>query len=226
MQKTTFSLILLLLLVAGGVYAQQQKHTQRELTEVKDLMTGFFSTKNQWQEDTAYFYITLCMQPLWPESAPGYWLYVEQAAFAAPDRPYRQRVYHLFLHPNDDVIVSKVYEMVDPAYFVGACHDRGLLDLLTPEMLMERPGCELLLTRTADKVFAGATLPGACLSGWRGAAWVSSDVTITPDGLITWDRGWNEQGVQVWGPEDGGYRFDRIKHEEEPEDDFLLDENP
>jgi hypothetical protein len=32
-------------------------------------------------------------------------------------------------------------------------------------------------------------------------------VTIWPDRLISWDRGWNDKGQQVWGAEKGGYIF-------------------
>jgi hypothetical protein len=48
----------------------------------------------------------------------------------------------------------------------------------------------LYLTRTIDLTFADLTPKGKCLSSWRGASWVSSDVTITTEGLTSWDRGW------------------------------------
>ena len=218
MQKSTLILLAFLFLV-GITRAQEspETYTDEDLREVRELMTGFFSTKNQWEQDTSYFYIRLCMQPLWPESDAGYWLYVEQAAYASPDRPYRQRVYHLYLHSSGESVVSKVYEIDDPDYFVGACTEPQLLDVMTPERLVDRPGCELYLTRADDGTFHGSTREGTCLSTWRGASWVSSDVVIDKSGLNTWDRGWDKQGNLVWGPEEEGYRFDREVEEEEEE---------
>jgi hypothetical protein len=29
--------------------------------------------------------------------------------------------------------------------------------------------------------------------------------------MISWDQGWNDQGVQVWGAEKGGYEFLRAQ---------------
>lgn len=184
-------------------------YSEKDLSDLKNMMTGFFSTEAQATEDTSYFHIRLCMQPLWEERTDGYWLYVEQAAYASMLRPYRQRVYHLYLSQGDTALVSKVYEIEDPMLFAGGCSDKSLLNLLTPDLLIERPGCELYLQRVSKERFEGSTLPGSCLSSWRGAAWVSSDVIILPTGLTSWDRGWDEQGELVWGPEEGGYRFDK-----------------
>ena len=193
------------------VLAQEKQLSEKDLAELKNLMTGFFSTEAQSLEDTSYFHIRLCMKPLWLERQDGYWLYVEQAAFRSLDRPYRQRVYHLYRDKEKNALVSKVYEIEDPGRFVGGCSDLSVLSGLGFEALIERPGCELFLKRDSENSFSGSTIDGACLSTWRGAAWVSSDVTVSPQGLISWDRGWDEKNQLVWGPEDEGYRFDRME---------------
>ena len=45
----------------------------------------------------------------------------------------------------------------------------------------------------------------------RGASYASSIVTLTPKYLLSWDRGYNKEGEQVWGAEKGGYMFRKIK---------------
>jgi CpeT protein len=195
------------------VYTQtgtNSKLTNEDLLEIKNLMTGFFSTEAHSIEDTSYFHIRLCMHPIWEERHDGHWLYVEQAAFASMDKPYRQRVYHLFLNDDSQSIVSRVYEIENPAPLVGSCNNPSLLSNLKFENLIPRPGCELFLSRTMDMAFVGSTLKGACLSSWRGASWVSSDVSITTEGLTSWDRGWDAENNHIWGPENGGYRFEKI----------------
>lgn len=50
-----------------------------------------------------------------------------------------------------------------------------------------------------------------CPSDRKGAAYATSEVTITPERLLSWDRGYNEKDEQVWGAEKGGYEFVKLK---------------
>jgi len=36
-------------------------------------------------------------------------------------------------------------------------------------------------------------------------------VTLSVKGMVSRDQGWNNQGVQVWGAEKGGYEFLRAQ---------------
>jgi len=36
-------------------------------------------------------------------------------------------------------------------------------------------------------------------------------VTLTADRMVSWDRGVDAGGRQVWGAERGGYVFDRVE---------------
>ncbi|HHS13844.1 MAG TPA: hypothetical protein ENN03_08790 [bacterium] len=59
--------------------------------------------------------------------------------------------------------------------------------------------------------FYGKTRDTSCTSAHRGAVYATSEVTITSRFLITWDRGFNASGEQVWGSEGEGYHFTRIQ---------------
>jgi hypothetical protein len=50
-----------------------------------------------------------------------------------------------------------------------------------------------------------------CPNAYRGAVRASSDSIRTADAYANWDRGWNVEGQQVWGPTSGGYIFERIR---------------
>jgi CpeT protein len=208
-----FLIFFLLNSFAHNGYSQNDPLDETDLNHLQHLMTGYFSTQRQAESDTIYFHINLCMKPIWTERNDGFWLYVEQAANATPDRPYRQRVYHLYLAGDKSNIVSKVYEIENPLQFTGGCNNHEILKTLTQELLIERPGCELYLRKISPGLFAGNTPEGKCLSTWRGAAYVTSDVTVDKKGLMTWDRGWDGDGNLVWGPEEGGYFFERINKE-------------
>ena len=179
------------------------------LETLADYMTGFFSSLEQSLANPEYFDIHLHMVRIWPDRQPGYWLYVEQAV--AGKNPYRQRVYHVS-EPSPRQFVSKVYELQNPETFVDAWTDPSRFDTLTPDSLIDRTGCSIYLVRNPDGSFSGSTRDRDCLSEMRGATWASSDVRITADQLVSWDRGFDDAGNQVWGAVKGGYVFDKLEN--------------
>lgn len=200
------------------------------LRELVGLMSGSFSSAAQHREDPENFFdIRLHMAPIWKDISSdekGYWLYVEQATAAMPDRPYRQRVYHVTVeHVSDPsgrstpVFKSAVYLLpgtpAEVLKFTGAWKDEKKLDGVTPEKLIPRDGCTVVMTRTGESRFEGATVGKGCPSERGGAKYATAEVHVNTDGLQTWDRGYNEKDEQVWGAEKGGYRFVRVEDNDE-----------
>jgi hypothetical protein len=183
---------------------------ETDLEILVKLMTGSFSSREQADADTGYFDIRLEMVPIWRDRTDGYWLYVEQAMATHEDRPYRQDVYHLAAGEEGGVR-SEVYSIPDPLRFAGAWKDPGVLAVLSPDSLVVREGCSVILKRKGFGFFKGGTAGEECMSNLRGAVYATSEVTVTPQGLTTWDRGYDENGNQVWGATEGGYIFKRKK---------------
>lgn len=190
------------------------------------LMTGSFSSEEQSKGDPDNFLdIRLHMTPIWTSRTDGAWLYVEQAAAARLDRPYRQRIYRVAtakaLGRTDapaDTVISEVYELPgDPLVFASAWREPSRFDALTPESLQARKGCAVFLRGSGTPIapggpaFVGATRNADCASTLRGATYATSEVEIRPDGLRTWDRGYDASGKQVWGAEKGPYEFKRVQ---------------
>ena len=169
-------------------------------------MSGSFASTAQAEADSSYLDIRLEMKPIWTERGDGAWLYVEQAVAWALDKPYRQRVYHV-QDQGGGHFTSAVYSLPDPASAVGAWQQEQPLADLGPDDLLERTGCVVHLERTADGTFTGGTHERECTSELRGATWASTEIEIRPDGMTSWDRGWDDAGEQVWGAEPGGYVF-------------------
>ena len=180
------------------------------LEDLVTLMSGSFSSGAQATEDERFFDIRLQMRRVWPEREDGYWLYVEQAAASALDRPYRQRFYRVY-ESEPGWFVSAVYEMDEPLQYAGAHADLSLLGDLTPEQLSIKAGCELALSEQEDGTFAGETDWETCPSQLSGASFATSEVTISAEKLESWDRGWDAGGEQVWGAVVGAYRFDKLE---------------
>ncbi len=195
-------------LCAGKLHAQGET----ELALLHKYMSGSFSSAQQSKSDSDFYDIRLHMAPIWPEQKDGYWLYVEQAVATAQDKPYRQRIYHI-VALSDTTFESSVYEFSNPLQYAGAWKDAGLLNGLSKDSLQLRDGCSIFLTyHRSDNTFSGATGKSSCPSNLRGASYATSEVTISADMLVSWDRGWDASGKQVWGAVKSGYRF--IKDEE------------
>jgi hypothetical protein len=150
------------------------------------------------------------MMPIWTDRTDGPWLYVEQAVATSLDRPYRQRVYRLVVHPGG-AIHSVVYKLPDdPLRYAGAWRDAEPLANLSPKELTVLEGCDVVLSRRSAEVFAGGTVAKECANTWRGASYATSEVTVKETEMISWDRGYAPDGQQVWGATGGGYIFKKI----------------
>jgi hypothetical protein len=177
-----------------------------ELTRVTEFLTGSFSSEAQSKEDQTYFDVRLHMTPIWPERTDEHWIYVEQALATALDKPYRQRVYHVVW--KDGGPVSLVYTLPgDPIKYAGAWKQSKPLSDLTPERLVARDGCAIVLKRQPDGTYKGATVGTDCKSDLRGASYATSEVMLAADTLTSWDRGFDASGKQVWGAVKGPYVF-------------------
>ncbi len=174
-------------------------------------MSGSFSSAAQAAADTVnYFPIHLEMYPIWQDRTDGAWLYVEQAVETSLERPYRQRVYRLAEEENG-VISSTVYTLPEPLDRFIQVHDNPVIfETITPDSLSLRNGCAIFLTRNEDGSFTGSTIGTDCVSTLHGATHASSEVTVTDSLLTSWDRGWDDDGNQIWGVTTGGYQFMKV----------------
>jgi CpeT protein len=200
--KTIASIILIAFCTTAT--AQYSKVTNKDLKKVYKMMKGHFTSELQSKRDTSFFNIHLNMTPLW-KGKNEYYLYVEQATALALNKPYRQRVYHLYKE-GDSTIVSKVFEIKNPSKYVNAHHNKTLLDSLQKSDLIDRQGCAIYLHKQGS-TFVGATPGKECLSSLRGATYATSEVIVSAKQLLSWDRGWSKEDKQVWGATISGYEF-------------------
>ena len=177
-----------------------------ELLKLAAFMTGSFSSAAQAAADPEYRDITLEMARIWRSETDAVWLYVEQAVAARRDRPYRQRVYRLS-RVDDDTFVSDIYLLPEDEAWIGAWSDPARFDALTPEALILKEGCGTVLDRLNVYTYQGGTAEKACPSELNGASFATSEVKVKPGRVESWDRGWDDQGKQIWGATRGPYVF-------------------
>lgn len=206
-----FFAIFLCFYATNGLFAQDKLPLKKkDLATLKSYMEGTFTSAAQSKLDSTYFDIHLNMKQIWKEKKDGYWLYVEQAGAQALDKPYRQRVYHLY-QQDEKTIVSQVYEMEKPLRFVGEWKKKNPLGQLTSDSLKSREGCAIYLHKNSKGEFYGSTPGKECLSSLRGATYATSEVKISKELILSWDRGFDIVNRQVWGATKAGYRFIRKK---------------
>jgi hypothetical protein len=195
--------ILFLAPIALSVLLQAQR--TRALEQLATTMAGSYTSAAQAQADSSYFEIELEMVRIWPKRRDGAWFYVEQATAASKEKPYRQRVYHLH-EVNDSTFVSRILTIKGGAALFGAYKDPVKLATLSPDSLVALEGCDITLQQRGQG-YAGSTVEGRCPSTREGAAFTTSEVMLYPDRMVSWDRGWDTRGEQVWGATKGGYIF-------------------
>ncbi|MCA9624930.1 MAG: chromophore lyase CpcT/CpeT [Myxococcales bacterium] len=171
-------------------------------------LDGRFDSADQANADPEYFAVQLQTCPVEAPELGDQVLYVEQALMSSLAQPYRQRLY--VVESGADATtqaVSRVFELTAPATFVGAC-DEATPRTVTAAETIERAGCDVLVALEGES-FVGGTMGMGCASDLNGASYATSEVTITPDRIDSWDRGYDGAGVQVWGAVAGPYEFVR-----------------
>ncbi|MEM1449726.1 MAG: chromophore lyase CpcT/CpeT [Planctomycetota bacterium] len=180
------------------------------LVDLADWLSGHFTSGAQATRDDRFLNIELRAVRIWPERTDGIWLYVEQAAAWALDRPYRQRVYHLEeVDAETWRSTIRLLPTDDPLDLAGAWAEPSRFGSYDPADAEVRTGCGIELTRRDDGVFVGRTSGRGCESAIGDAVYATSSVLIRPDLVLSWDRGWTKNGQQAWGAESGPYAFER-----------------
>lgn len=193
--------------------SKKKETADDELKLLASWMAGAYSNQEQARNAEMYAYVYLFMIPIWKERTDGYWLYVEQAMADQLDHPYRQRIYHL-ARVNKDLIESKIYTFQDGTTFVRSHENPERLNDLQADRVTICKGCSIILRRLNPESFAGSTLGEGCPSELRGALYTTSQVVINEHQMISWDRGYDRGGKQVWGATIGGYIFKKLKRYE------------
>jgi len=193
------------------VSCQNEPKEDTELKELFSLMQGSFNSENQARQDSTYYNISLHMYPIWKDK--GNYLYVEQALNSMQNKPYRQRVYKV-TRLNDSVFSSAIYTIPNDSLWIGKWKTPEDFDRISTEYIVERTGCEVLLQRIGENHYKGATGIKTCESSLRGASYATSEVEMTSEKILSWDRGFDAEGNHVWGAEKAGYIFDKLASKE------------
>jgi uncharacterized protein (DUF1330 family) len=176
------------------------------LSDYLALVVGSFDSSAQANRDARYDNAIWHTAEIWADGGAVRWTYAENWLENA-EAPYRQRINRYSL-TEDGSILAESFPVPDAKQYIGAWKDPSRFDALSPGALTDSL-CPARLARTGPQRFEGGTSGQACANGYRGASYMVSRSVADPDGVSNWDRGFDADGEQVWGPVTGPYRFTR-----------------
>ncbi len=177
-----------------------------------EYMTGSFSSEAQSETSTDPYHVDvrLKMVRIWDHLSTdnGYWIYVEQAYADQLSSPYRQRIYRVY--EENGQIEDEIYAIPTPSSYVGSWETPEDFDAISQDDLTLKPGCGLEFNWDGDH-FSGSTSGTDCTASIPGVSYITSETTLFPTYLTSWDLGYNSAGTIVMGPY-SPYIFDKIEN--------------
>ncbi|XP_015580796.1 chromophore lyase CRL, chloroplastic isoform X2 [Ricinus communis] len=191
-----------LVLIGGAVLVKRlTKSTTRwdHARFVSQSLSGEkFSREQAARDPDNYFNIRMLTCPAAEMVDGSKVLYFEQAFWRTPQKPFRQ--------------VSS-YAIRDAEEYKNFC-DRPKDQRPLPEEVIGDIAEHLttIYLNRCDRgkrcLYEGSTPPGGFPNSWNGATFCTSELAILKNNeLHTWDRGYDDDGNQVWGVKEGPYEF-------------------
>ncbi|KAE8665918.1 Chromophore lyase CRL [Hibiscus syriacus] len=213
-------LILKTLLLIGGALLLKRltkSTTRRDHAKIlaRSLSGEKFSQEQASRNPDSYFNIRTLTCPATEMADGSKVLYSEQAFWRTPHKPFRQRFYMVKPCPKDlkcDVEVG-TYAIRDMDEYKNFC-DRARDQRPLPEEVIDDVAEHLTTIhlkrceRGKRCLYEGSTPPGGFPNSWNGATHCTSELSVLKNNEIhTWDRGYDDDGNQVWGAKEGPYEF-------------------
>ena len=173
-------------------------------------LEGSFSTSLQAEMDSNYDALSMDVCRLQIPELGQRVLYFEQTTLGSANRVQSQK---LFSIDEDGNRVAMRYLAMRPeleAALVGVCEapESAEIDLA---MVAKADPCTLWITPEGEDQYGGGTVGTECTTSIDGVDYETSYMVIEPLNIELWERGWNSEDRQVWGPENGPYQFERVR---------------
>lgn len=175
-------------------------------------MLGRFSSQDQAAADAKFSPVDIRIEPVTLERTnivEGPWL-----LFSMHDRKrdqWQQALYRLRQDPGEIVVIES-YRLFRRSSQPPDNRPIKPEDIAKRrlETIVYLSGCDVYFTLGPDQVFRGAHQRGTCKPATLKVAYIYADKTVGPEGMMFWERGYDERDRPVWGPETSGYQFKRL----------------
>ncbi|MEM7063596.1 MAG: chromophore lyase CpcT/CpeT [Cyanobacteria bacterium P01_B01_bin.77] len=202
-------ILLLGLWLSGSQIAKAQtpQLSQQHVDAVVDHLTRPMDTLAQAERDPRFVGVqmttcTIQITGQGPEQ-PAVYLYQEQALTERIEHPYRQRFLQITLSEDSTRVESRTFKPSTPEIWTGFCQraeptvDANVLGQLV---------CVVGL-RPSSLGYVGSTPDEGCPVNLQGAVRLTNTIVLHQDGMDTWDRGFDPNGIQVWGARAEPYQY-------------------
>lgn len=216
---TQFSTIALSILTLCGALSANSAcadETNASVNHFADLLNGVFDSSSQAIDDSSYLDVTVrhcavAVTDLPADKRSGRFLALRQSV-STEANPYRVRILRIFAGSTADSVRVSSYATTTDVNLAELCFKPEAERTVSFKQLSE----EKCTTESQyrDGQFVGGTTGDGCPSSRAGAVRMTSELTLSGQGMTTWDRGWNAAGQVVWGPETGPYRFERVSKQD------------
>ncbi len=200
-------MLIILLLISIKSFSQIKSV---DINALVSMMEGSFSSHEQAGNDADFHDLTLHVKKIWSDRTDGKWLYVEESHSESPDKPTRQYVRRV-ITTYEGRFEAAEYLIPNAKIFSGEGVMERHLSVLAPDSLRVVKGCAVIYTLMNDTMFEGSSEGKKCLSKKNKKKYITSDVLITKDKIIRWDKVFDQYGNKVSGSDKGGYIFKRIR---------------
>jgi FKBP-type peptidyl-prolyl cis-trans isomerase/CpeT/CpcT family (DUF1001) len=172
-----------------------------EIEKIATLLTGSWKAPQKsgahGTESQTPIDLWMHIKPILIEGIDGT-LYVEIAQSTSAHRPYRQAIFQLYAYKDKTRLRTYEFRGKDTGSIIGMW--------LAPEYFPEITTADLIATLDIDLAptadgYAGKT-PYPYPTGSHGAVEMTSELSITPETLVSSDRGFDAAGKPVWGSGD------------------------
>lgn len=142
-------------------------------------------------------------------------LYFELAFWRTPQKPFRQRFYMVKpcskeMKCDVELSTDAIRDVEEYKNFCDRPKDQRPLpeevigDIAEHLTTIHLKRCE----RGKRCLYEGTTPPGGFPNTWNGATYYTSELAVLKNNEIQmWDRGYDDDGNQVWGVKEGPYEF-------------------
>ena len=206
MRRVWQSSTLLLSLWLGGAQgslAQVEVLSQQHVDEVVAHLTQTMDTTQQAAENARFVGVQMTTCSISVIGQEGTYLYQEQALSESLESPYRQRFLHIGLSDDATRVESRTFKPPVPDRWTGLCRQAY------PTIASGDLGnlvCTVGL-RPSILGYVGSTPNTGCPVNLRGAVRLTNTIVLHQDGMDTWDRGFDADGIQVWGAQTAPYKY-------------------
>lgn len=190
--KNALTSLIFFLFLSLACNAQEASEDFNQLVE---WLTGNYTTTAQFQKNPGQADLTLHITLIWPNSATGAWVYVEEAKTDSINSPFRQEVYFLS-EISDGEYSSDVYKIPGDSAFVGAWQNPSKFDGMTAFDLKNQNGCALFLNYDGFQ-YSGKTNSGSCKTQSDDSEHTTTNIILLPSEYQVWNKRFDKDGKQV-----------------------------